>query len=128
MSGLSFNRSHLVAVTSWRLPPSPQAAEGSWGPGPAQRRRRPVRPHGDQGTEGQHPVGSMPEKQMTEGSRKSYQGSGRLPQHGALIKHITRHTHFTPFAFLPHERFPQTWHLFALYPHYRMISGVFCAC
>lgn len=82
-SVLSFDKSHLVMVTSWRLRPSPQAAEGSWGPGPAQRRRRPTRPHGDQGTEGQHPVGSMPVKQMSRGERKELSGIRRLPQHGA---------------------------------------------
>lgn len=38
---------------------------------------------------------------------QSYQGSGHLPQHGVLFKHITRHTHFTPFAFLTHEQFPE---------------------
>lgn len=57
---------YLVEGTSWRLPPCPPAAAGSWGPGPGQRRRLRVRRHGDRGTEGQHPVGSMPAEEERE--------------------------------------------------------------
>ncbi len=57
---------YLLAGTSWQLPPFPPAAAGSWGPAPVPRRRRPGRPHGAPGTEGQHPVGSMPAEREPE--------------------------------------------------------------
>lgn len=57
---------YLVKETSWRLPPCPPAAAGSWGLGPGRRRRLQVRRHGDRGTEGQHPVGSMPAEDKRE--------------------------------------------------------------
>lgn len=57
---------YLSAGTSWRPPPFPPAAAGSWGPGPVPRRRRPGRPHGAPGTEGQHPVGNMPAERGPE--------------------------------------------------------------
>lgn len=79
-------------VTSWRLPPCPPVAAGSLGLGPARRQRRPERRHGDQGTEGQHPVGSMPENRKKE---ESYQGSGCWRQNEAVFKHINRHSFHT---------------------------------
>lgn len=51
---------YLVKGTSWQLLPCPPVAAGFWGLGPARRQRQQEHRHGDQGTEGQHPVGSMP--------------------------------------------------------------------
>lgn len=77
---------YLAEATSWRLPPFPPVAGDSWDPGPARRRRRPVRRHGDQGTEGQHPVGSMP----VEGGRR---------RRGLELRGICLHAHISRHSF-----------------------------
>lgn len=51
---------YLAKGTSWQLLSCPPVAADFWGLGPARRQRQQEHRHGDQGTEGQHPVGSMP--------------------------------------------------------------------
>lgn len=62
--------SHLVVGTSWQPRPCPPEVGDSWGPAPDQRQTLPGRRHGDQGTAGPHPDGSMP-----DGGRKG-EGEG----------------------------------------------------
>lgn len=64
----------------------------------------PVRRHGGQGTEGQHPVGSMP----VEGERGEASGPGVAATANGLYRQISRHIHFIPFAlFFSHEQFSE---------------------
>lgn len=115
--------SHLVTVTSWRLPPYPQEAASSWGLGPGPRQRRPVRRHGDQGTEGQHPVGSMPVKRR--GEKKELSELWPFATAWGLIRtHYQTHS-FHAICIFNTWAVSRTWHLTALYSHYKMITEFF---
>lgn len=118
---------YLAAATSWRLLPCPPGAVGSWGLGPAQRRRRPVRRHGDQGTEGQHPVGSMPAKGREVTVRVIPAPVSRhsmgLYTNTLADTLISRHLHFFHMS-----SFRNVAPLSPLYSHNRVITGFFCTC
>lgn len=85
---------YLSVETSWRPPPCPPAAADSWGLEPDRRRRRPEHRHGVQGTEGQHPVGSMPGRGIKEELKIVVSGAAVVMHHEFHTNTLTN-THFT---------------------------------
>lgn len=108
---------YLVMVTSWRLRPCPPGVGGSWGLEQAQRRMPPVRRHGDQGTEGQHPVGSMPV--VKREVKKIECHSMGLYTNTLADTFISHHLHFFHLSTF------RTWHLSPLQSHNRVLAWCF---